>query len=142
MVEWLMRFLVVASALLLAACQLRQTRVPSGEETYQQYCAACHGVDAKGHGSMAPALRMPASDLTALARNHSGKFPYDYVASVLEFGPAPAGQGGSEYAYPAHSSSDMPIWGPIFQHYDEQSEKVVQQRIKNLCNYLASRQGG
>ena len=34
----------------------------------------------------------------------------------------------------------MPTWGPIFQYYDKQSERVVQQRIKNLCDYLASLQ--
>lgn len=141
MVQRLMPCLVVASGLLLVACQYRQARVPSGEQTYQQYCAACHGADAKGHGPMALVLRTPAPDLTTLAKSHSGNFPYDYVSSVLEFGPAPSGEVVSEYAYPAHSSSDMPIWGSIFQHYDQQSERIVQQRIRNLCDYLASRQG-
>jgi len=135
-----MRLLVLASVLLLVACQSQPTYMPSGEQTYKQYCAACHGADAKGHGPVASVLTTPPPDLTTLAKSHSGKFPYDYVSSVLEFGTASSRNSVSDYAYPAHSSSDMPTWGPIFQYYDKQSERVVQQRIKNLCDYLASLQ--
>jgi mono/diheme cytochrome c family protein len=125
---------------LLVACQSQPTYMPSGEQTYKQYCAACHGADAKGHGPVASVLTTPPPDLTTLAKSHSGKFPYDYVSSVLEFGTASSRNVVSNYAYPAHSSSDMPTWGPIFQYYDKQSARVVQQRIKNLCDYLASLQ--
>jgi len=135
-----MRLLVLASVLLLVACQSQPTYMPSGEQTYKQYCAACHGADAKGHGPVASVLTTPPPDLTTLAKSHSGKFPYDYVSSVLEFGTASSRNIVSDYAYPAHSSSDMPTWGPIFQYYDKQSERVVQQRIKNICDYLASLQ--
>jgi mono/diheme cytochrome c family protein len=135
-----MRLLVLASVLLLVACQSQSTYMPSGEQTYKQYCAACHGADAKGHGPVASVLTTPPPDLTTLAKSHSGRFPYDYVSSVLEFGTASSRNIVSDYAYPAHSSSDMPTWGPIFQYYDKHSERVVQQRIKNLCDYLASLQ--
>lgn len=133
-----MRLLVLASIFLLVACQFRPSSVPSGEQIYKQYCAACHGADAKGRGPMASVLTMPPADLTTLAKRNLGKFPYDYVSSVLEFGPAPRRDTLREYSYPAHSSSDMPIWGPIFQRYDKQSGRVSQQRIKNLSDYLAS----
>jgi len=135
-----MRLFVLASVLLLVACQSQPTYMPSGEQTYKQYCAACHGADAKGHGPVASVLTTPPPDLTTLTKSHSGKFPYDYVSSVLEFGTASSRNIVGDYAYPAHSSSDMPTWGPIFQYYDKQSERVVQQRITNLCNYLASLQ--
>ena len=69
-------------------------------------------------------------DLTQLSRRHLGKFPEEYVRAVLEFGPGPS----------AHGSADMPSWGPIFRYYDKQNERVVQQRIRNLTNYLASLQ--
>jgi len=129
---------VVLAALLLIACvagaglsvdptQLPPTYMPTGEQTYKQYCAACHGVDAKGRGPLAPLLKTPPPNLTTLAKRHLGKFPYDYVASVLEFGPGVS----------AHGSSDMPTWGPIFRHFDNQNERIVRQRIKNLCDYLA-----
>ena len=34
----------------------------------------------------------------------------------------------------------MPTWGPIFRYYDNQNERIVQKRIKNLCAFLASLQ--
>lgn len=136
------RPLVLLSALLLIACvasagpaidetQFPLTYLPSGERMYKQYCAACHGVDAKGNGPLASLLKTPPPDLTTLAKRHAGKFPYDYVSNILEFGPGLS----------SHGSSDMPTWGPLFRYFDKQNERVVQQRIQNLCNYLASLQG-
>ncbi len=111
--------------------QLPPTYMPSGEQMYKQYCATCHGIDARGDGPLAPLLKTPPPDLTTLARRHLGKFPYDYVANILEFGPGVI----------SHGSSDMPTWGPIFRYFDKQNERIVKQRIRNLCNYLASLQG-
>jgi mono/diheme cytochrome c family protein len=106
------------------------TYMPTGEQIYKQYCAACHGGDARGKGPLAALLKTPPSDLTTLAKRHAGKFPYEYVANVIEFGSGMS----------AHGSSDMPTWGPIFRYFEKRNEKVVQQRIRNLCNYLASLQ--
>lgn len=136
------RVILASGALLLVACvsgtgpavgetQVPSTSVPTGEQMYKQYCTACHGKDAKGHGPISAALKTPPADLTTLAKRHGGKFPYDYVSNVLEFGPG----------FPSHGSSDMPTWGPIFRYYDKRNEKIVKQRIKNLCDYLASLQG-
>ncbi len=111
--------------------QLPLTYVPSGEEIYKQYCATCHGADARGHGPLAALLKTQPADLTTLSKRHAGRFPYGYVANVIEFGPGVS----------AHGSSDMPTWGPIFRYFDKRNEKVVQQRIKNLCDYLATLQG-
>ena len=102
--------------------------VPSGEVLYRQFCANCHGLDAKGDGPMAAALKVHPADLTQLSKKNMGKFPRDYVERTLRFGPGPA----------AHGSSDMPAWGPIFQFFDKNNERAVQRRIKNLCDYLES----
>ena len=104
--------------------------VPSGEVMYKQVCAACHGAHAQGNGPAASTLKTQPPDLTTLAKRHGGKFPYDYVSSVLRFGP------GSS----THGSSDMPTWGPIFQTIDRNSERAAQDRIRNLADYLASLQ--
>jgi len=112
--------------------QFPPTYVPSGQEIYRQFCAACHGVDAKGNGPAASRLKTVPPDLTILAKRNKGKFPYEYVSCVLRFGTGPS----------AHGSSDMPTWGPIFQILDKENEKAVQQRITNLTNYLASLQEG
>jgi len=111
--------------------QLPSNYVPSGKAMYKEYCAACHGLDAKGNGPMAHMLKLPPTDLTTLANRHGGKFPYEYVSGVLRFGTG---------ATILHGAKDMPIWGPIFESLDKNNERVIQRRIKNLCNYLASLQ--
>lgn len=104
--------------------------IPSGKAMYKQYCAACHGSEGKGDGPAAFTLKTPPSDLTTLAVRHMGTFPRDYVENILRFGPG----------VKAHGSSDMPTWGSIFQMIDKNNERAVQQRIKNITDYLASLQ--
>jgi mono/diheme cytochrome c family protein len=105
--------------------------IPSGKVMYKEYCAVCHGDEAKGDGPYASMLKVPPPDLTSLAKRHDGKFPYDYVSNILRFGPGPT---------ILHGSPDMPAWGPIFQWFDKNDERAVVERIKNLCDYLASLQ--
>jgi mono/diheme cytochrome c family protein len=107
-----------------------RTIVASGKQTYMQYCASCHGVDARGDGPGAFVLKTPPPDLTTLAKRHGGKFPYEYVSDVLRFGTRIL----------SHGSSDMPIWGPIFGSLDNYDEVTVRKRIKDLSDYLASLQ--
>ena len=107
-----------------------RTIAASGKQTYMQYCASCHGVDARGNGPAAFVLKTPPPDLTTLARRHDGKFPYEYVSDVLRFGTRIV----------AHGSSDMPIWGPIFASMDNYDLVAVRKRIKDLSDYLASLQ--
>jgi len=101
----------------------------SGKQTYITYCASCHGDNLKGTGPAATALKTPPPDLSTLAKRHDGKFPYEYVAGVVRFGKPIS----------AHGSSDMPVWGPIFSMVDFH-EVAIRQRIKNLCEFLASQQ--
>jgi mono/diheme cytochrome c family protein len=102
--------------------------IPSGKTMFRLYCAACHGPDGKGRGPVTASLNARPPDLTVLAKNHGGIFPFEYVAGVLRFGPGLS----------AHGSSEMPTWGPIFQYLDNHDEASVRQRIKNLCDYLES----
>ncbi|HTC64363.1 MAG TPA: cytochrome c [Candidatus Saccharimonadales bacterium] len=128
--------LIIASALAAQAAprppqdQFPPDFVPSGKVMFKQYCAACHGLDAKGYGPARAALKVPAADLTTLAKRHGGEFPYDYVTNILRFGPGVA----------AHGSSDMPTWGALFQYMDNYNETSVQKRIKNLATYIATLQ--
>ena len=122
-------FACAASAQVRPVAQKTNTEpldAASGRQTYTQYCASCHGELAKG-GGPAAALKMPPPDLTTLAKRHDGKFPYEYVAGIVRFGKPLS----------AHGSSDMPVWGPIFSMVDFH-ELAIRQRIKNLCEFLAS----
>jgi mono/diheme cytochrome c family protein len=108
--------------------EIPPTYIPSGESMYKQYCAACHGVDGTGTGPAAFMLKTPPSDLTTLTVRHMGTFPREYIENILRFGPG----------LKAHGSSDMPTWGSIFQLIENNNERAVSQRIRNLTDYIAS----
>jgi mono/diheme cytochrome c family protein len=110
--------------------QLPPTYIPPGDQMFRQFCATCHGADAKGHGPLSYSLKVPPADLTTLTKRHGGKFPYSYVSDVLLFGAKMA----------PHGSQEMPTWGPLFRYLDKPSEEAVHQRIKNISNYLATLQ--
>jgi len=132
-----------ALALVLAVCHaaLAQTTgtdlapltSPSlaGRDLFQFYCATCHGRDGKGHGPVAAALRVPPPDLTRLARDNGGTFPWHRLATFIN-------QDAGALA-PSHGTSDMPVWGPIFRGLDP-SDTLVKVRIDNLIDYIAAMQ--
>lgn len=107
------------------------TTPTSGAEMYNSYCASCHGVDGKGDGPAAPALKMAATNLTTLSQKNGGMFPAAHVAAEIQ---------GSDMT-PAHGSKDMPVWGPIFMTMGGHSAAQTQLRIRNLTKYLESIQG-
>jgi mono/diheme cytochrome c family protein len=109
---------------------MQPTSPGSGEEMFKAYCTPCHGKDAKGTGPVASELKQRPADLTTLAKRHGGKFPEEYVAGVLRFG----------VKAPAHGSSDMPTWGPLFAAVSGSDQAVVNLRISNLIRYLESLQ--
>ena len=133
-----MRFVLVVSGLLgLAALATAQKpeKVPikpapaeSGQAMFSQYCAVCHGKDAKGSGPVAPALIVPPPDLTTLSKRNNGKFPADYFTTVLKSG----------VNAPAHGSVEMPIWGSTFA--DAKTQRIVTIRVNDLMQYLESLQ--
>ncbi len=128
--------LIVVVAFSLAFAQtIRKTPAPytnpaSGQEMYKAYCASCHGLDGKGNGPAAAAMKQPISDLTQLAKKNGGKFPTDHVSSVI------SGDSNS----PAHGSAEMPVWGPVFMKVSQSHVAQVQQRVHNLTEYIASMQ--
>jgi mono/diheme cytochrome c family protein len=100
----------------------------SGKGMYDAYCASCHGKDGKGDGPAAPAMKMPVTNLTALAVKNGGTFPAARVAATIQ----------GEAMVPAHGNKDMPVWGPIFLSMGGHSPAQAQLRIRNLTNYLES----
>ena len=108
---------------------IQPTSVTSGQQMYGTYCAVCHGRDGKGMGPAAPALKNAPPDLTMLSKKNGGKFPADHVNAVLRFG----------VSEPAHGSAEMPIWADLMHTLHPGEPKggmIVQQRIKNLTDYL------
>jgi mono/diheme cytochrome c family protein len=101
-----------------------------GKDSYGAYCAVCHGSDGKGFGPAAPAFKMPVPDLTALARRQGGKF------NVLEVEYAITGMGKVP---PAHGTTTMPIWGPVFRAADVDKARSTL-RVQNLAKYIGTLQ--
>ncbi|MGB9197314.1 MAG: hypothetical protein WCB53_10380 [Terriglobales bacterium] len=109
---------------------VKQTSPASGVGMYKSYCAVCNGTDGKGNGPAASALKVPPTDLTALAERNGGKYPALKVAAIIR----------GEETLPAHGSKDMPIWGNLFWSMSGGHEAEVQQRITNLNQYIGSLQ--
>ena len=103
-----------------------RTMPSSGKQMYVSYCAPCHGMDGRGQGPAASALRTPPADLTTLSRNHRGKFPETHIQAILEFGAE----------VPAHGSLEMPVWGPILGKMNTANVQERLLRISNLSRYL------
>jgi mono/diheme cytochrome c family protein len=107
---------------------VEKTSANDGKQMFTSYCASCHGIDGKGHGPAAAALKTQPTDLTAISKNNHGKFPDTHVVTVLRFGTET----------PAHGSAQMPVWGPILGKMNQTNAQDKELRISNLSRYLES----
>lgn len=98
------------------------TSPSDGQQMFISYCAPCHGRTGKGDGPAAPALTPKPSDLTQLAKKHGGTLSQKDLEDKMN----------GLKASPAHGSTDMPVWGPMFR----QMMGNDQVRIHNLKNYI------
>ncbi|SRR6266496_547396 len=137
---WTVVIVVTALAMMAAAqdqpkkeirhVPIKPTSAASGQDMYKNYCAVCHGVDGKGKGPASDALKVPPTDLTALALKNGGAYPALKVSAVLS----------GEEVLPAHGSKDMPVWGDLFWHLSGGHASEVHQRVSNLNKYVESLQ--
>lgn len=109
---------------------VNKTNPTDGKQMYSSYCAPCHGVDGRGHGPVAAALKEPPSDLTLLAKANHGKFPETHIIAVMRF--------GTEVQ--AHGSVEMPVWGQIFGQMSKTNPQEKDLRAANLSHYLETLQ--
>ena len=98
-----------------------------GVDTFKAYCVSCHGVQAKGDGPAAMALKKVPADLTTIAKRNGGKFSASDVENIV--------MGTSVLA--SHGSRDMPIWGPVFQSLAPDAS-FAKLRVANLVEYIKS----
>lgn len=103
------------------------TPTVAGQEVFHSYCASCHGLDGKGNGPTASALKKQPPDLTLLSRNNGGTFPTPIVTSVIE---------GTDFVTD-HGTRDMPIWANAFRSTNR-DESMVKLKIRNLSIYIES----
>jgi mono/diheme cytochrome c family protein len=127
-------FAVAAGA--VVATQERSSPTPSiridslaGRDSFDLYCASCHGTSGRGDGTVAPSLRTRPADLTTLAQRNDGAFLRDRVRASLT---------GADRSPAAHGTADMPVWGPLLRAFE--SDARVRVRIENLIAHVESLQ--
>jgi mono/diheme cytochrome c family protein len=103
----------------------------SGKQLYQRFCAACHGVEARGDGPVAAFFKSTPPDLTRLAHRYGGQFPAAQVRKTID---------GRENLLP-HGERTMPVWGLEFMLAEGSTPEARQRAetvITRLVDYLAS----
>lgn len=121
-----------------AFAQTYDDTVLSGAWEYADACAACHGSDGTGGGALAAALKTAPPDLTRLAEQNGGEFPFERVFRIID-GRTPV---------EGHGSAEMPVWGQVFgqEARDDPSRPMTSTaaagRIYALARYLRAIQGG
>jgi len=126
-----------ASCLTLAAALLMQTADAqifdeySGAETFDRFCASCHGSSGQGDGPVAAGLPITVPDLTTLRKRQGDRFPEDTLRRIID--------GRNAVIY--HGTRYMPVWGYEFwieEGADEEAEERVAIIIHNLIEYIES----
>lgn len=111
-------------------------RIITGKGQFRNHCAQCHGMDGKGDGPVAPALKVVPADLTMLAANNGGKFPEDKVTEAIK--------GTSQIAAHGTAGTPMPVWGLAFRASTESgtgadfTPEEVDKKVKLLVDYIKS----
>ena len=78
----------------------RKAMLAIGSEEFQESCAACHGADASGRGELADKLVKPPKDLTRLAEQNGGTFPFWRVFDII----------AGDTTVEGHDTSQMPLF--------------------------------
>jgi mono/diheme cytochrome c family protein len=127
--------ILLASSLLMSlpsplATAQEMEVIAGGELEYQNHCAVCHGVDARGDGIMSKFLTLKPANLAQIAKKHDGQFPFWQVYRTID---------GREEVR-GHGVSQMPVWGPRFRAEsggnDPGAKSQAAGRILSLVFYL------
>jgi mono/diheme cytochrome c family protein len=125
------RFLTVI--LLVAAGPGAAQDPASGADLYIRYCAACHGMEARGDGEMAAILTLLPADLTQISAGNGGIFPVARVAAQIDGRDPMLAHGGV-----------MPLFGDFFEGQDtairsETGQPMLTSRpVADLLAFLAA----
>jgi mono/diheme cytochrome c family protein len=118
--------------ILMLAFTAHTAAAQSGKQDYEKYCADCHGSDGKGKGPSLQTIPMnpPPSDLTQLAKDNGGKFPFDEVVDTID----------GRKNIPSHERLQMPFLGTTLQkpgqEFTPESNAEVKKRIEAMARYV------
>lgn len=107
----------------------QNTLVENGKDRFLRQCGICHGIDGSGAGAFAELLVVSPPNLTLLAKQNGGHFPFKQVHQVIDGRDLPL----------AHGTGTMPIWGERYEHsVPNRDETIIAGRIFELMLYLES----
>jgi mono/diheme cytochrome c family protein len=118
---------LLVGALLMASASLSWAQ-SNGQQEFERHCALCHGLNGKGGGPLADAMKLVPADLTRLAAHSNGAFPASRVGDVIRNGGGVLG----------HGSSAMLPWGNYFG--EKGKPEAAKTRIADLVAYIRSLQ--
>lgn len=125
----------VAGTAFLAVPALAQSTDYS-ESLFQKNCAVCHGPTGHGDGPVAELFAQKPRNLSLLAKENNGAFPFSEVYQAID--------GRREIR--GHGNTEMPIWGDFFEkdalektfHPGVDAAELVQSRILALVYFIQS----
>ena len=119
---YLCLFTVTASA-------TEDTLIENGKDRFMRQCGICHGIDGAGAGAFSELLVVAPPDLTVLAKNNDGHFPFKKAHQIIDGRNLPL----------AHGTGTMPIWGERYEHsVPNRNETIIAGRIFELLLFLES----
>lgn len=127
----LMTMLLSSMGFYSAIIHAEEELIGSGE--FFNSCASCHGVSAKGDGNLSRYLNIKPTDLTQLAKNNQGEYPFLKVFQIID--------GRSEV--PGHGDRIMPVWGDRYEIETKNSsglanESATRAKVLELVYYIQS----
>ena len=117
--------LIVVGTLMLSATAVcsAERESDSGAVLYGRFCASCHGVDGRGDGPVAPALRERPPDLTRLRYT-----PAELMRRI-----------DGRHQVRAHGTAQMPVWGEVFEESaigEPHPRRATLLRVQALADYV------
>ena len=82
----------------------------------------CHGIEGRGDGPRANALKTAPADLTQIAKHNKGEFPNKSIVDIID--------GHTTVA--THGPREMPIWGDRYRASAQTNETAawIDQRVR------------
>ena len=111
--------------------RIDRDQVKMGALDYQNFCAACHGKDARGNGPVAMELKIAPPSLRKLAARRNGVFDVNEIVKIIDGRDMPR----------AHGTPEMPIWGSLFRFVAELSgilQSDIEDSEKDAQNHIRS----
>jgi len=123
-----------AAAICLLAMPAGAQDAARGAAHFADFCAGCHGADARGSGPIASILTVRPSDLTGLSASNGGVFPMERVVRQID------GRDGVGLAH----GGPMPVYGRLLEGESgvidaaDGSPVLTPQPVVDLAAWLAS----